>query len=408
MAHASNFTEVPLAPPDAILNLSTLYKADTFVRKVDLGVGAYRDNNGKPWVLPVVRKAETIVFEAQPEHEYLPIGGNKSFTEAASKLLLGSDSRALQDNRVVSFQTISGTGANFLGATFLHRFYPKGTKVLLSNPTWANHKNIFTSAGFEIQDYCYYNPKTLGLDLDGMLTSLRNAPSRSIVVLHACAHNPTGVDPTPEQWKEIANVMQEKNHFPFFDCAYQGFASGDLDRDAFAIRYFVERGFELSIAQSFAKNLGLYGERVGCYHVVAHSAQLAQHVQSQVARASRAIISNPPLYGARIADTVLNSPELLAEWKEHLIAMSGRIMAMRSELRDQLVQLGTPGNWDHIVNQIGMFSFTGLNSNQVEVMKNKHHIYMTSNGRISMAGLSTGNVEYVAQAIDDVVRHHST
>ncbi|RKP39942.1 pyridoxal phosphate-dependent transferase [Dimargaris cristalligena] len=406
MSEVSAFADVPLAPPDAILNLSTMYKSDTSDQKVDLGVGAYRDNDGKPWVLPVVRKAEKQIADAQLEHEYLPIAGLKSFTDAAAVLLLGSDNPAIVDQRVVSFQTISGTGANFLGATFLSRFYPKGTLVLLSDPTWANHKNIFNSASLETQDYKYYDPATLGLDLAGMLSSLQDAPSGSIVLLHACAHNPTGVDPTQEQWKRIADVMQAKGHFPFFDCAYQGFASGDLDRDAFAIRYFIERGFECSIAQSFAKNLGLYGERVGCYHVVTRNAAVANQVRSQIARASRAIISNPPLYGARVASTVLNSPTLLAEWKDSLRFMSGRILDMRAELRRLMLEKGTPGNWDHITSQIGMFTFTGLNPEQVNYMVKKHHIYMTKNGRISMAGLSTHNVQHVAQAIDDVVRNY--
>ncbi|KAJ1658938.1 Aspartate aminotransferase, cytoplasmic [Dispira simplex] len=406
MAQESVFSNVPLAPPDAILNLSTLYKADESTEKVDLGVGAYRDNEGKPWVLPVVRKAEEIIFQNRPEHEYLPIAGLASFTSSAAALLLGKDNVAFEENRVVSFQTISGTGANYLGARFLAKFKPQDTLVLLSQPTWANHQNIFNTAGFTTQNYRYYDPSTLGLDLKGMLQSLGDAPNGSIVVLHACAHNPTGVDPTQDQWQQIADVMQAKGHFPFFDCAYQGFASGDLDRDAFAIRYFVQRGFECSVAQSFAKNLGLYGERVGCYHVITKTEQSANHVRSQVARTSRAIISNPPLYGARVASTVLNTPELMAEWRDNLKFMAGRIITMRGELRQRLVQLGTPGNWDHIVNQIGMFSFTGLSPTQVEAIKTKHHIYMTSNGRISMAGLSTHNVNHVAQAIDDVVRNH--
>ncbi|KAJ1919096.1 Aspartate aminotransferase, cytoplasmic, partial [Tieghemiomyces parasiticus] len=198
MAQASRFAEVPLAPPDAILNLSTLYKADTSAKKVDLGVGAYRDNDGKPWVLPVVRKAETAIYESQVEHEYLPISGLKSFTDAAATLILGGDSVAIKENRVTSFQSISGTGALCLGANFLKHFLPQGTIVLLSNPTWANHKNIFNTAGLDAHEYVYYNPATLGLNLEGMLASLREAPNGSVVVLHACAHNPTGVDPTQD------------------------------------------------------------------------------------------------------------------------------------------------------------------------------------------------------------------
>jgi aspartate aminotransferase len=226
--------------------------------------------------------------------------------------------------------------------------------------------------------------------------------------LHACAHNPTGVDPTPEQWREIAGIMKAKKHFPFFDTAYQGFASGDLDRDAGAIRLFIDEGFELVIAQSFAKNFGLYGERAGCFHFVASpssdAASITTRVASQLAILQRSEISNPPIYGARIASIVLNDDALFAEWQENLRTMSGRIIAMRKALRSKLEELGTPGQWNHITDQIGMFSFTGLNETQVLKLRSDAHIYMTKNGRISMAGLNTRNVDYVAKAVDKVVR----
>jgi len=241
-----------------------------------------------------------------------------------------------------------------------------------------------------------------------MKQAIQSAEDRSIILMHACAHNPTGVDPTLDQWKEIAEIIRQKSHFPFFDTAYQGFASGDLMKDNAAVRLFVEQGFELVVAQSFAKNFGLYGERAGCFHVVTGPASDAQEtikrIASQLAILQRSEISNPPLYGARIASTVLNDKALFSEWEENLRTMSGRIIDMRKALRSKLEELGTPGTWNHITDQIGMFSFTGLTEKQVLKVREDAHVYMTNNGRISMAGLNTNNVEYVAKAFDKVVR----
>lgn len=295
-----------------------------------------------------------------------------------------------------------------MGALFLAKFFPGTKKVYLSNPTWANHNQIFTNVGIPIAQYPYFDKKTKGLDLEGMKQAIQSAEDRSIILLHACAHNPTGVDPTLDQWKEIAEIIRQKSHFPFFDTAYQGFATGDLMKDNAAVRLFVEQGFELVVAQSFAKNFGLYGERAGCFHVVTGPASDAQEtikrIASQLAILQRSEISNPPLYGARIASTVLNDKALFSEWEENLRTMSGRIIDMRKALRSKLEELGTPGTWNHITDQIGMFSFTGLTEKQVLKVREDAHVYMTNNGRISMAGLNTNNVEYVAKAFDKVVR----
>ncbi|MCJ1436730.1 Aspartate aminotransferase, cytoplasmic [Xylographa pallens] len=358
---------VPQAPEDPLFGLMAAYRKDNFEKKVDLGIGAYRDNNAKPWVLPVVKK-------------------------------------------VVSFQTISGTGAVHLGALFLSKFYPRRTdqSVYFSSPTWANHNQIFSNVHLPIKTYPYFSPQTKGLDFEGMRSTIEQAPEGSIMLLHACAHNPTGVDPSREQWKELSKIIRAKKHFPFFDCAYQGFASGNLENDAWAVRYFVEQGFELCIAQSFAKNFGLYGERAGAFHFVTGASSDAQNtiarIGSQLAILQRSEISNPPAYGARIASLVLNDPELFTEWEANLRTMSGRIIDMRKALRENLEKLGTPGSWKHITEQIGMFSFTGLTEKQVLKIREDAHVYMTKNGRISMAGLNTGNVEYVAKAVDKVVR----
>jgi len=322
--------------------------------------------------------------------------------------MFGATSPALAEKRSTSIQTISGTGAVHLGALFLARFFPGNKTVYLSNPTWANHNQIFTNVGIKTEQYPYFSKETKGLDFEGMKASLRSAPERSIVLLHACAHNPTGVDPTLDQWKELASLIREKRHFPFFDCAYQGFASGDLAQDAAAVRHFVEEGFELVVAQSFAKNFGLYGERAGCFHVVTSPAPDASatvnRIASQLAILQRSEISNPPIYGARIASTVLNDSSLFAEWENNLRTMSGRIISMRKALRSKLEELGTPGTWNHITDQIGMFSFTGLTEAQALKIRADSHVYMTKNGRISMAGLNTRNVDYVAHAIDRIVR----
>ncbi|KAI9312678.1 aspartate aminotransferase [Dichotomocladium elegans] len=399
---ASVFSAVPQAPPDIIFSLTAQYKADTNPKKINVGVGAFRTDDLKPYILPVVKKADTILYQDPTlDHEYLPIAGVPSYTQAAARLILGKDSSAFKAGRVAAVQTISGTGANHTGAVFLSQFYKKSKTCYISNPTWANHRNIFTLAGFDVREYPYWNGKTRSLDYDALLATMKEAPNGSVFVIHACAHNPTGVDPTETQWKGIAKAMKEKGHFPFFDCAYQGFASGDLDKDAWAVRYFVDQGFELLVAQSFAKNFGLYGERAGNLTIVSDA---APQIFSQIERLQRAEISNPPAYGSRIVDIVLNSPELYAEWKENLKYMSSRIIDMRKALRASLEALGTPGTWHHITDQIGMFSYTGLTVNQVKELKEKYHIYMTDNGRISMAGLSHSNMDYFSKAIDDVVR----
>lgn len=326
------------------------------------------------------KKARESVNEYPALNEYLGIEGLPELTTAAQKLLIGPDSPAIREKRVCSFQTISGTGAVHLGGLFLARFHPQHPAVYLSSPTWANHNQVFTSAGLSLGQYPYFHPETKGLDIDGMLAGLRAAPAGSVILLHPCAHNPTGVDPTQEQWKQIAQAMRERNHFPFFDCAYQGFASGDLIRDSWAIRYFVDQGFELCIAQSFAKNFGLYGQRTGAFHFVAapgpDAVSTTANIATQLSSLQRAEISNPPAYGAYIASRILNDPQLFAMWEDDLRTMSGRIIDMRKGLRQRLEAKGTPGKWEHITDQIGMFSFTGLTEPQVKLLKEKYHVYM--------------------------------
>eukprot|EP00002_Diphylleia_rotans_P001573 TRINITY_DN1086_c0_g1_i1.p1 TRINITY_DN1086_c0_g1~~TRINITY_DN1086_c0_g1_i1.p1 ORF type:complete len:408 (+),score=108.20 TRINITY_DN1086_c0_g1_i1:71-1294(+) len=401
---ASPFASVPVAPDDPILGLNARFLDDKDPRKINLGVGAYRTEEGKPLVLNVVRKAEQQIFsQTTLNKEYIPIDGLKDFQDAAARLAFGDHCAALHEGRVVTLQALSGTGAVRLGASFVGRFFPKGTIVYLSAPTWGNHHNIFRDSGCEIKTYRYWNAKTNGLDFEGLISDFQSAPEGSVIVLHACAHNPTGVDPTPEQWEKIADVLAAKGHTPFIDCAYQGFASGDTEKDAVAIRIFERRGFQLFLAQSFAKNMGLYGERIGALNVICGSKDEANAVRSQFKAIIRPMYSSPQLHGARIVVTILNDPELNAEWRAEVKGMADRINLMRQELFNALKTNGTPGDWSHVLTQIGMFSFTGLKPEQVDVMISKHHVYMTRDGRISMAGLSTKNVGYLADAIKDVV-----
>ncbi|KAF6739475.1 Aspartate aminotransferase, cytoplasmic [Oryzias melastigma] len=405
----SVFGEVPQAPPVAVFKLTADFREDSHPQKVNLGVGAYRTDDCQPWVLPVVKKVERLIVEdGSLNHEYLPILGLPEFRAAASKVALGDDSAAIQEGRVGAVQCLGGTGALRIGADFLRRWYNgsnnTATPVYVSAPTWENHNGVFGDAGFkDIRPYHYWDAAKRGLDLTGLLDDLEKAPEHSIFVLHACAHNPTGTDPTQEEWKTIAEIMKRRKLFAFFDSAYQGFASGDLDKDAWAIRFFVSEGFELFIAQSFSKNFGLYNERVGNLTVVAKDGDNLTRTLSQMEKIVRTTWSNPPSQGARIVSRTLTSPELFAEWKGNVKTMADRVLLMRSQLRSKLEALGTPGTWDHITQQIGMFSFTGLNPKQVEYLITEKHVYLMASGRINMCGLTTKNIDYIAQSIHEAV-----
>lgn len=405
----SVFAKVEEAPPDPILGIGQNYNEDTDERKVNLGIGAYRTEDGNPLVLNVVRKVEQqIVNSGKFNKEYIPIDGLPEFTKAAAKLILGEDSKALKEKRVAVVQSISGTGALRIGAELIRKFFPPNTTVLISDPTWGNHQNIFKHANIPYKNYRYFNSATNGLDFEGLIADLKAADEGSVVILHACAHNPTGVDPSHEQWQAIIEVFRERKLFPFFDSAYQGFASGSLEADAYAIRLFDSLGFEFFLAQSFAKNMGLYGERVGGFYAVTSTASEATRVLSQVKVIVRSLYSSPPSHGARIAATILNDTELLNEWKAELKSMADRILEMRRVLHQALLDNKTPGDWSHIVNQIGMFSYTGLKPNQVEVLVKKYHIHLLGNGRISMAGLNAKSAKYLADAIHDAVTNTSS
>ncbi|KAG7462483.1 hypothetical protein MATL_G00185230 [Megalops atlanticus] len=405
----SVFAEVPQAVPVAVFKLTADFREDKDPNKVNLGVGAYRTDDGQPWVLPVVKKVERMIVEDDSlNHEYLPILGLPEFRSSASKIALGEDSPAIQENRVGGVQCLGGTGALKIGAEFLRRWYNGNnnttTPVYVSAPTWENHNAVFSDAGFkDVRPYKYWDAEKRGLDLAGFLGDLESAPEGSIFVLHACAHNPTGTDPTQQEWVQIAEVMTRRGLFPFFDSAYQGFASGSLEKDAWAVRYFVSQGFEIFCAQSFSKNFGLYNERVGNLTVVAKDNENLVRILSQMEKIVRTTWSNPPSQGARLVAITLNNPGLFEEWKDNVKTMADRVLLMRAQLKAKLQALGTPGTWDHITEQIGMFSFTGLNPQQVQYLVKEKHIYLMASGRINMCGLTTKNIDYVAESIHEAV-----
>ena len=400
---ASAWSQVPQGPPDAILGITEAFKKDASPQKINLGVGAYRDDNGKPYVLPSVKTAEQRVVQQNLDKEYAGITGVPDFTKSAALLAYGPDSTPLKEGRIAITQSISGTGALRIGGAFLERFYPGSKTIYIPTPSWANHKAVFSDSGLEVKQYRYYNKDTIGLDFDGMVEDIKEMPKGSMVLLHACAHNPTGVDPTEDQWRAISDAVKDGGHFPFFDMAYQGFASGDTDKDAFALRYFLKEGHQPCLAQSFAKNMGLYGERVGAFSVVCSSAEEKARVDSQIKILVRPLYSNPPVHGARIASAILTDPQLNKQWLAEVKGMADRIIKMRALLKENLKKLGSKHNWDHITDQIGMFAYTGLNADQMSKLAEEHSVYATKDGRISVAGITTDNVGRLAEAIFNVV-----
>ncbi|KAL2834266.1 pyridoxal phosphate-dependent transferase [Aspergillus cavernicola] len=405
---SSIFSSAPRIPPDAIFALTAEYIADPSPQKVNLGQGTYRDDKGQPWVLPSVRESRRIIEERGLLHEYLPILGLKTFREKTAELVFGEGYGKIQDKLATS-QTLSGTGSLHLAGSIIkscllrsHPSHPLPT-VYIPNPTWSNHHLVFSSLGFNTLSFPYYNPTTKSLNIPSYLSTLRAAALGSIIILHACAHNPTGLDPSPEEWKEIGGIVKERNLFPLFDAAYLGFNSGDYDKDAWPVRYFVsELGVESAVCLSFAKNMGLYGERVGCLLLCTSTPEIATNTQSVLESLQRSEISNPPAFGAKIAETILANEKLRRLWFEDLRTMSGRIQEMRRVLFEGLGRYSS-GNWDHLIRQSGMFGFLGLSRDIVRILKDEYHIYMAENSRVSIAGLNSGNVDYVARSIAEVL-----
>lgn len=395
----SPWGHIEQAPADPIFGVNEAFKKDNSSDKVLLSVGAYRTDEGKPYVLECVKLAEQRIVEMGLDHEYAGIDGIASYKDKCAKVAFGADSAVYKEGRIASCQSVSGTGSLRVGLEFLRNWYPnKDAKVFVPNPTWPTHRGISEKAGWQWDTYRYYDNQKRGFDLDGMLEDLTNAPNEQIVLLHGCAHNPTGCDPTQDQWKSILDVMLKKNHFAAFDSAYQGFASGDLDKDAWSLKFFCDNSDRICLFQSFAKNFGLYGERTGCVHFVAADAAEAVRVNSRIKQVARPMYSNPPIHGARIVDIVLGDEKLTKMWHDDLVLMSTRMAEMRAGLVTRLTALGSKHDWSHITSQIGMFAYTGITKDQVDQMAKEHAIYMTADGRISIAGLNSSNLDKVAAA----------
>lgn len=387
--------EVPQGPPDAILGIAQAFRDCTADSKVNVCVGAYRDEQGLPWVLSSVRQAEEILLRTENK-EYLPIEGDQDFVAKALRFAYGADAPL---SRIAGVQSLSGTGACRLGGEFLATFY-NNKNIYVPDPTWGNHHKIFKECGLNVGTYRYYDRSTNRLDLQGMLDDLQNtAPDGSIILLHACAHNPTGCDPTDEQWDQLLEVIRQKQHLIFFDSAYQGFASGDAEADANALRRVFQAGFPMLLAQSFAKNFGLYGERCGTLSVVCQDAAQRDIVMSQLKCIIRPMYSSPPKHGSSIVRTILSDPFLSKQYYQECASMADRIQTMRIRLVQALKDAGSSHDWSHILEQIGMFAFTGMSSDMCDELTDQYNIFLTRDGRISIAGLNHDNLEYVANAI---------
>ncbi|MDH2242217.1 aspartate/tyrosine/aromatic aminotransferase [Pseudomonas sp. GD03909] len=397
----SLFSAVEMAPRDPILGLNEAFNADTRPNKVNLGVGVYYNEEGRIPLLRAVVEAEQARIAAHAPRGYLPIEGIAAYDAAVQKLLFGEDSPLIAEGRVVTTQALGGTGALKVGADFLKRLLPDAV-VAISNPSWENHRALFDSAGFPVQNYSYYDAANHGIDRAGLLQDLKNLPSRSIVVLHACCHNPTGVDLNLDDWKQILDVLRAQDHIPFIDIAYQGFGDS-IEEDAAAVRLFAESGMTFFVSSSFSKSFSLYGERVGALSMVTQSREESARVLSQVKRVIRTNYSNPPTHGATIVASVLNSPELRAMWEAELGEMRSRIRELRLSMVEQLAAKGAKTDFSFVAAQRGMFSYSGLTSEQVERLRIEFGVYAINTGRICAAALNRNNIGHVTDAIVQVL-----
>ena len=396
------FQHVEFYPGDPILGLVETFNNDNRTEKVNLGIGIYFDDEGKLPVLGSVREAEVRRAAQALPRPYLPMEGLAAYRSAVQNLLFGQDHPALAENRIATIQTLGGSGALKVGADFLHRWFPQA-KVYVSDPTWDNHRSIFEGAGFEVGTYPYYDPETVGVKFEEMLSFLLGLPENSVVLLHPCCHNPTGVDLTHAQWDAVLEVVQTRKLIPFMDIAYQGFGE-DLDHDAYAIRKAVAMDLPLFVSNSFSKNLSLYGERVGGLSVVCPNAEEAALVFGQLKFTVRRIYSSPPAHGGFITAEVMNTPELFARWQNEVAEMRDRIRAMRQKLHAVLSAKLPQKNFDYFIKQRGMFSYTGLTPEQVQRLQDEFAVYLVASGRMCVAGLNEANIDYVANAFAEVLK----
>ncbi len=396
------FAAVEMAPRDPILGLTESYNSDKRTEKVNLGVGVYCDDAGRIPLLAAVREAEQARVANTPARGYLPIEGFAAYNQAVQQLLFGADSPLLAAGRVATFEALGGTGGLRIGADFLRRLYPQAG-VWISDPSWENHRALFEAAGFAVGTYPYYDPATHGVKADAMLAALKALPARSVVVLHACCHNPTGVDLPAEQWDAIIATVRERGLVAFLDMAYQGFGDG-IDADALALRKFAASGLDFLVSSSFSKSFSLYGERVGALSIVTADRDESARVTSQVKRVIRTNYSNPPTHGAAIVAAVLSTPALRQLWESELAGMRNRIRAMREALVAKLREHGVAQDFSFVARQRGMFSYSGLNPAQVERLRDEFGIYAVATGRICLAALNSRNIDYVAKAMATVIK----
>jgi aromatic-amino-acid transaminase len=395
------FSAVELAPRDPILGLTEAFVADPRPTKVNLGVGVYTNDEGRIPLLRAVREAEQARIEAAAPRGYLPIDGIATYDSAVQKLLLGNDSPLLAAGRVVTAQALGGTGALKIGADFLKRMNPSA-KAAISNPSWENHRALFEGAGFEVISYPYYDAPTHGVAFDQLLAAFNGYERGTVVVLHACCHNPTGVDLSGEQWQQIVDVVKSRGLVPFLDIAYQGFADG-IDADAYAVRLFADAGVSCLVSSSFSKSFSLYGERVGALTIVTADKEETTRVLSQLKRVIRTNYSNPPTHGGTVVAAILNNPELRTLWEQELGEMRERIRAMRIGLVAKLKEHGADRDFGFVGQQRGMFSYSGLTSAQVDRLREEFGIYAIGTGRICVAALNTRNLDAVAKAVAAVL-----
>jgi aromatic-amino-acid transaminase len=398
----SLFTAVEMAPRDPILGLNEQFNADTNPHKVNLGVGVYYDDEGKLPLLQCVRAAEKQMADAPKARGYLPIDGIAAYDAAVKTLVFGADSEPIKSGRIATVQGLGGTGGLKVGADFLKRVNPNA-KVLISDPSWENHRALFSQAGFTVEAYPYYNAARRGIDFDGMLTALNVAPEGTIVVLHACCHNPTGYDITPEQWDQVIAAVKSRKLVPFLDMAYQGFGHG-IAEDGAVIGKFVASGQDFFVATSFSKSFSLYGERVGALSVLCADKEEAGRVLSQLKIMIRTNYSNPPTHGAQVVATVLNTPELRSLWEKELGDMRLRIKQMRLALVEKLKAAGVKQDMGFITQQIGMFSYSGMTKAQMERLRDEFGVYGVDSGRICVAALNSKNIGYVCESIAKVIQ----
>ena len=399
---SSIFVAVELAPRDPILGLNESFNADTRSTKVNLGVGVYFDDNGKIPLLAAVKAAEDARVKAALPRGYQPIEGAPAYNQAVQNLLLGKDSALIANGQVITAQALGGTGALKIGADYLKRLNPNA-KVYISDPSWENHRALFESAGFVVENYPYYDAATRGVNFVGMKACLNSLDAGSVIILHACCHNPTGADLTDTQWQEVVELCRARNLVPFLDMAYQGFADG-IEPDAVAVRAFSASGLQFFVSSSFSKSFSLYGERVGALSIITAGKDESARVMSQLKRVIRTNYSNPPIHGGALVATVLASPELRQMWETELAGMRDRIRTMRTSLVESIKAQGVVQDFSFVIQQRGMFSYTGLTVAQVERMKEEFGIYAVSTGRICLAALNTKNVDYVAKAIATVIK----